>query len=164
MAKTYVGIDNGVSGSCSFLKDSAAATYYPTPIFRQLNYTKTKAYINRVDTKKLKAIFLAELGDSKECLVVLERCMVNPGRFKATISAVRAMEATLIVLEDLGLPYVYMDSKEWQRELLPTGCVGDELKTASSEVGKRLFPHLKDAIKKDADALLMAEHARRKKL
>jgi len=66
-------------------------------------------------------------------------------------------------LEDAQWPYEYIDSKEWQKVLLPKGIKGsDELKKASLDIGKRMFPTLK--IKKDADGLLIAEYLRRKYL
>ena len=99
--------------------------------------------------------------------VFLERPMVNPGRFQATASALRAMEATLIVLEMFKLPLQYVDSKQWQKALLPSGIKGPaELKKASMDIGCRMFPHLSEIIKKqgDADGLLIAEWARRSQL
>jgi hypothetical protein len=87
--------------------------------------------------------------------------MVNSTRFNATLSAIRALEATLIALERSQFPYEYIDSKEWQKVLLPKGLKGsDELKAASLDIGKRLFPSLD--IKKDADGLLIAEYMRRR--
>jgi hypothetical protein len=77
------------------------------------------------------------------------------------LSAVRALEATLIAVEQHQFRYEYIDSKEWQKELLPKNIKGsDELKSASLDVGKRMFPELN--IKKDADGLLIAEYLRRK--
>jgi hypothetical protein len=67
----------------------------------------------------------------------------------------------LIALEESQWAYEYIDSKEWQKSLLPKGLKGsEELKKASLDVGKRLFPSLD--IKKDADGLLIAEYLRRK--
>ena len=96
-------------------------------------------------------------------LVLIERPMVNPARFLASTSALRALEATLIVVEELKLPVRYLDSKEWQSEILPKGVEGpDELKAASLDIGQRLFPSLQ--FKKDADSILIAEWARRNNL
>jgi hypothetical protein len=89
--------------------------------------------------------------------------MVNPQRFKASTSALRALEATIIVLEELRLPFQYIDSKEWQKEMLPKGIKGSsELKKASLDIGNRLFPQFKDVKHGDRDGLLMAEYCRRK--
>lgn len=91
--------------------------------------------------------------------------MINPGRFQASISAVRALEATLITLELLNIPYQYLDSREWQRDILPKGVKGaDELKRASLDVGKRLFPQFAHMFKGDADGILIAHWARLKGL
>jgi hypothetical protein len=59
---------------------------------------------------------------------------------------------------------MYCDSKDWQKDMLPRGCKKEELKTASLDIGKRLFPSIDWKGFKDADSLLMAEWARRKGL
>lgn len=162
--KIYIGIDNGVSGSVGILPwNMYPAEVYKTPVRRVLNYTKAKQWLNRVDGRTLKELCVRYDTDISFCLI--ERPMVNPRRFKATVSALRALEATLIVLEGLGIPYQYIDSKEWQKELLPSGLKGpEELKPASVEVACRLFPHLSEQIRKhkDGDGLLIAEYAKRK--
>ena len=90
--------------------------------------------------------------------------MINPMRFKAPVSAIRAMEATIIFLETTKIPYAFIDSKEWQKALLPHGLKGEELKEASVMVGKRLFPQFAEFIQKhgDADGMLIAEYCKRK--
>lgn len=151
-----IGIDNGVSGSIGIVGDGEAKLF-PTPVFKTLNYTKKKGYINRVDVDKLKA--LLEPYSSLGSIVKIERPMVNPGRFKASLSAIRALEATSVALEQLGLGYVIVDSKEWQGEFLPSGIKGAaNLKKASALKGVQMFPNLKDEIKKqgDADSLFIA--------
>jgi hypothetical protein len=163
--KVYIGIDNGVSGSIGIVTGYVNEVF-KIPVRKVLNYTKTKQWLNRIDGKELKEILSAPFDVSK-IFCLIERPMVNPERFKATVSALRALEATLIVLEDLGIPYQYIDSKEWQKELLPSGLKGpEELKPASVEVACRLFPHLAEQIRKhkDGDGILIAEYARRKGL
>jgi len=120
-----------------------------------LSYTKTKQYITRVDFEELCNILFKWKGKGQ---ATIERPMVNPGRFKTTMSAMRSLEALLIALEMVQIPYLYIDSKEWQKALLPSGLKGDELKKASMDIGIRLFPGCKDEIKKqgDADAMLIA--------
>jgi hypothetical protein len=64
-----------------------------------------------------------------------------------------------------GVSYFFIDSKEWQKELLSSGVIGhDDMKKASMEVGLQLFPSNGAFIKKhgDADGLLIAEWGRRK--
>jgi len=162
----YVGIDNGVSGSVGTISDEThEVSWTPMPIKKCLNYTKSKRWINRVDVVKFKELLFNKIKKflpasfSTNCIVFIERPMVNPGRFQATMSALRCLEATLIVLEEMGLPYVYVDSKQWTKALLPSGLKGsDELKKASLQVAKRLFPSLECV--KDGDSILIAEYAR----
>jgi hypothetical protein len=70
------------------------------------------------------------------------------------------LEATEIVLEELQIPYQFIDSKEWQKVLLPSGLKGDQLKKAALDVAKRLFPKQEIV---NADSLLIAEYCRRVK-
>jgi hypothetical protein len=60
---------------------------------------------------------------------------------------------------------IYIDSKEWQKEMLPKGVKGsDELKKLSLDIGNRLFPQFRDFKHPDRDSLLICEYARRKNL
>lgn len=156
-----IGIDNGVSGSIAILEEHQEAVFLKTPVNTHLSYTKVKQNISRINTDLLSDIL--DLDNSEHTFVFLERPMINPARFKASISAARALEATLITLEDLKLPYQYIDSKEWQKVLLPKGLHKEELKIASLDVGKRLFPTIDFKGFKDADGLLIAEYGRRLK-
>lgn len=181
--KYYIGIDNGVTGSvCVLDENGTCLEYWPTPTEKTLNYTKEKEYITRVKGeilgKKLRPY--AATGT-----VVIERPLVNPGRWKATVSALRCDEATRIVLEILGMRFMYVDSREWQDPMLPNRksapritkkmtteekaraaaaatAYKSETKELSLLTAQRLFPTI--AFKKDGDAALMAEWARRNKL
>jgi hypothetical protein len=158
----YVGIDNGTSSNgIGVVTDSGKSYFFKTPIKKELSYTKVAKKISRIDFPKLVDVFeeIKEIAGEEEVLVGLERPMINPGRFFASMSAMRALEATLIVLEANELAHVYLDSKEWQHVLLPKGLQKEELKTGSLAVGKRLFPKL--PLKGDADGILIAEYLRR---
>jgi hypothetical protein len=160
--KIFIGIDNGVTGSIAILKEGSNSdfTFIKTPVKKELNYTKTKAYINRIEVIKLKELF-SGLEGADFVMALIERPMVNPTRWVASVSAIRALEATQGVLEQLGIPYAFIDSKEWQKALLPSGLKGDELKTASLAVGKRLYPSV--TIKHpDNDGLLIAHYCKQK--
>ena len=154
----FLGIDNGVTGSVGIIMPDNMAIYKPMPVFRQLNYTKSVQWLHRVDGKALTA-FLHDIA--KDCFCMIERPMINPGRWKDTVSAIRALEATQTVLEMLNIPCQFVDSKEWQSVLLPKGLEKEELKEASLQIGKRLFPQIDWSKFKDADGLLLAEFARR---
>lgn len=156
-SRTFIGIDNGVTGGISFINEIEQLIFHEkTPTKRCLNYTKKKAFINRIDFDKLKEI-LGFAGPNSFCMI--ERPMVNPGRFAATISAMRCMEATEIVLEQLQIPYQFIDSKEWQNKLLPSGLKKEELKVASKDVSKRLYPKEKIV---NPDCILIALYCKRK--
>lgn len=159
--KTYIGIDNGVSGTIGIIPfTGGGARFFATPIFSCLNYQKDAKNITRIDAKTLHGI-LSQIDDP---FAVVERPLVNPGMFSATLSAVRALESTLVVLEWLEIPYQFVDSKEWQKAMLPNGTKGPALKTASKDIACRLFPQFREYIKQDADGLLIAEWARRMRL
>ena len=160
---TFIGIDNGTTGTIAIL-DGDTTIFVETPVFETLGYQKSKVrHINRVDVPALKK--LLEQYNPLTTRVVIERPMINVMRFQASISAARSLEATLIVLEALRFGYEYVDSGHWQKALLPAGVKGaPNLKKASKEIGLRMFPMHEEIIKKhgDADALLIAEWARRR--
>jgi hypothetical protein len=158
--RTYVGIDNGVTGTIGIIHD-AEASIYSVPTVKVQDYTKKRKSISRVNTERLERL----LRDWEDVFILLERPMTRPGRYNATISAARCLEATLIVLDRLKIPYQFCDSKEWQRVLLPKHSKDADLKKLSLQVGKRLFPGVRwRGHFKDADGLLIAEWARRCRL
>ena len=170
----FIGIDNGVSGSIGIIDEEGKAHLFPTPTKSDLNYQKTKVkHITRVDVAALRTllkrfVYKAEPGIDPNIKLpakaLVERPMVNPNRFDATTSALRALEATLIVLESLGIGYEYCDSKAWQKKLLPYITVADKkeypvkLKKVSLEVGQRMYPELEWDKFKDADGILIARY------
>ena len=157
-----IGIDNGVSGQIGAIDPGGKVALWHTPTMELLHYTKQKQYFRRIDTPALEDIFKGILDwGYTDAFILLERPMVNPTRFKATESAIRAYEATLIVMERLKIGYRVVDSKEWQKKMLPEGLKGPELKKASLAVGERTFPKVDFTGFKDADGLLLAEYGRR---
>lgn len=164
MSTVYIGIDNGVSGSVGIVADSGVVVgFFPTPTFKAQDYTQRAKNISRVATEELRLRLCTVAGDYQECRVFIERPMVNPGRFMATASALRALEATLVVVEGLLWSVQFIDSRKWQKEFLPAGLHGADLKQVSVDVGCRMWPTLKEPIVRqgDADALFIAEWARR---
>jgi len=158
VSKTIIGIDNGVTGSIGIV-DSSSSYFYKTPVFLTQDYTKKKQNVSRLDCK----VFYNIIENVENPFAVIERPMVNPQRYRATLSAVRCLESTLICLETLSIPYQFVDSKEWQKVMLNSSAKTDDLKKLSRDIGIRLFPKHKEFIlkHKDADSLLMAEWARR---
>lgn len=167
MSKSYWALDNGVTGTIAWIGDNGSG-FIETPVKKEQSYTKARNIITRIDAPKLKAYFEQVLeGHPGNIMAVMERPMISNFRFKASISAARSLEATLCVLESLGVPLLYVDSRQWQSVMLPKGTKGTpDLKKASMDIGCRLFPQHSELIKKhkDADALLIAEWARRTQL
>ena len=154
--RVFIGIDNGVSGAITVLSESGSVLIHiKTPVKNCLNYTKKKAFHNRVNFKSLYNS-LRVVKTNSFCMI--ERPMINPTRWVASTSALRCLEATEIVLEELQIPYQFIDSKEWQKVLLPSGLVKEQLKKAADDVAKRLFPKLTIV---NSDSLLIAEYCRR---
>lgn len=162
MSKIWAGIDNGVSGSIGIVGEGIDAVFTSTPTKKEQDYTKAKKIATRLDYSKFMELF-SGLNKDDIC-VVMERPLVNPSRFVATASALRCHEAELIMIELLGCKHMFIDSKEWQKAMLPKGCSGEELKKASLDIGNRLFPQFEDVKHPDRDGLLIAEYARRKNL
>ena len=133
------------------------------PVKKEFEYTKVKQKITRLSLDFLN--ILDCITDQRNCIAILER-PVTGMPFKAVKSAMRCLEAQLICLELRNIPRMFIDSKQWQKELLPKGCKGTELKYASMDIGIRLFPEHKKLImkQKDADGLLIAEWGRRARL
>jgi len=159
MITVWIGIDNGVSGSIGIITSDEEVKFLHTPIKKCLNYTKEKKFLNRIDYKELFELLCSYSACKINALI--ERPLVNPSMFNATASALRAYEATILALEETEIGYEVTDSKEWQKELLPHGLHKEELKIASLDVAKRLFPKVEFKGFKDADGLLIAEYCRR---
>jgi len=164
----YIGIDNGSTGSIGIIETvSRWSIFGPTPIRKMQDYTKKKKTISRLDTDLfLDLMTRHNTGNENRAnhTAVIERPMINSTRFNASMSAARMLESTITCLEYLRIPYMFVDSKQWQRVMLPrrmSKCTTPQLKKASLDIGLRLFPkHANEIIKqKDADGLLIAEWA-----
>lgn len=161
----YIGIDNGVSGSVGVIGQAGEVDYFgPIPTRTCQDYTKRAKNVSRLDCIRFYYILARFGGTAENTRVFIERPMVNPARFMATGSALRCLEAVLIVLERRMLPVTrYVDSREWQKLMLPAGVKGAaDLKRASRDLGLRRWPGFECEIKKvgDADGLFIAECAR----
>lgn len=171
MKVSYFGLDNGVSGSYGIITvdystGEVKSVFELTPSKKELSYQKSKkAYRTRLDYDRFLSILTELKSSSDKIIFCMERPMINATRMQASLSAIACLEATLIALEQLEISYSYIDSKEWQKVMLPAGLKGsDEQKKASMYIGCRLFPEHKELIQKhkDADGLLIAEYLHKK--
>lgn len=159
----YVGLDNGVSANgIALLGPGDLVKYEKLPTKNELSYTKEEHHITRLDAPGLRKLFIGWNLPKDTTLVVMERIMINPARFRASISAARCLEAELVVIEEFGFDTDYCDSKNWQHVLLPGIEGSDELKAASLKLGQQMFPQFK--LKKDADSLLIGYWAKNRAL
>lgn len=163
-----IGIDNGATGSVGIITPKERE-YFSIPSQSVQDFTKKKQNVSRIDHRGLITI-LSEglsvwLNNGWSVRAYVERPFKNPGSFSSSFNAARALESVLVILESLGIGYEFVDSKQWQKALLPAGVAGSaQLKKASKEIGIRLFPEFESEIKKqkDADGILIAEWAWRK--
>ncbi|MFA5153308.1 MAG: hypothetical protein WC554_12160 [Clostridia bacterium] len=176
MKRCVIGIDNGVSGSICVIHDTGEVFYTKAPTFEQLSYQKEKKYFTRIKTSELRKWLRKNIDEATVIRCYLERPFVNPKAFNATLSAVRAYEATLVVIEELGIPYSTIDSQEWQKDMLPKGIINTkkskdkkerktqkkEAKRAADDIARKLFPSVPIDFEGGGDGLLIAEWARKK--
>jgi hypothetical protein len=164
----YVGQDNGSTGRIAAIDyNGLVKHFWEVPTNETLALTKKMGKVTRVDWQKLRDMYEALKLLSPFLRIFVERPCTGVN-VKVTMLAMRSFEATLIALELAGLrPHRIIDSGEWQSKMLPIGVPPGETKFASREVGCRLFPNHAAMITRtkttDADALLMAECARREK-
>ena len=144
--KTYIGIDPGKSGALALLTEDGQCTVVP---FQESAYT---------------AILKAASGPSSVCCV--EKVGAMPGQgvvsmfnFGHNLGYIEGL------LQAFDIPYQLVPPKTWKKEFSVTSD-----KNTSIEVCRKLFPHVcllpTSRSRKPSDgmaeAMLMAEYARRK--
>ena len=163
--KTVIFIDNGNTGSMGWYGEGGSG-FCLVPVKTRMSHHIKPHKIKAVDGPALSCIIsdiIKQAGHGVEGVIVCrERPMINPRRWKASLSASRADEAETIVLEAAGVPFIYVDSKTWQRGTLPSsgakGVTSSTLKAESMAEGLRRFPEFSALTKKhgDADGILGA--------
>lgn len=146
----FIGQDNGITSTVAILSDNGKPVFEKTPV----KQVKGEKRLNHEGYKKLLEPY------SGKAIAVLERPMINPSRFKASISAAKCHEAMRICLEELGIPFIVIDSRIWQNPLFTGKYNKLTTKQASLELGNDLFPEFKQSKHTDRDSLLMAYYAK----
>lgn len=145
---TYIGIDPGKKGSLAIIYGDG--TIYVTPFDRQ-------RYINALAE-------VAASGDKSVCC--LEHVSAMPGQGVTSMFSFGENFGFIQgVLSALNIPYEFVRAQKWKKEYSITAD-----KNVAVSVCKRLFPQVSllatERCRKDndgmAEALLMAEYARRK--
>lgn len=179
--KTIIGLDNGATGSIGVINTDddyniISYDFEPTPNKNAVNYQKPTlkrgkkhyTHCKRIDFDGLYAFLFENIQkeNCEEITVTIERPLNNPNMYTSTLSAMRALEATVICLEQIGVDYEFIDSKTWQKAILGHDVEGREnLKKKSMKTASALFPVFKNRFskQKDGDGILIAEYVRRKK-
>jgi hypothetical protein len=164
--KIIIGSDNGSTGSIGILHvdDNNTITksqFILTPCKTELGYQKKARNISRLDYPEFCNLLDKELSFGYPITAVVERPYT--GTFVNTaVVAGRCLEGMIIAFEQKNISYTVVDSKGWQKAMLPGIKTSKMLKSASKDVGCRLFPEHKALITKhkDADGILIAEWVR----
>lgn len=151
----FIGQDNGCTGSIGIIRKDNYY-FYKTPTFSTQNYQTSKdSKITRIDFDSFVTL-LEKYSKIGETFALIERPLNNPRLYKASLSAMRSLEASLIAFEKLKIPYKFIDSKIWQGEYLKVKG-SKELKKASREIGSKLF-ELAPTDHDDYDGLFIAKY------
>ncbi len=149
-----IGIDNGTTGTIGIIGPDGS-------IFESMPVKE--ALMGRVSFAALDDLLMPYdcTSGEKQVKAYLERPFTGSAMMiNTTVLSARAFEATLIVLEQAGIGYEVVDSKEWQKAILGNVKGSVNLKKASMLRGMEMFPAHAAQIKKhkDADGLLIASH------
>lgn len=163
MKKYTLGIDNGTTGSIAVIGPDGSI-FEPMPTKKML-MGKAGKIITRVSFGALSGLLMPYdcMGETSKCEVhaFVERPFTGSAMMVNTmVLSARAFEAVLIVLEQAGIGYTVVDSKEWQRGILGAVKGSAALKQASALRGAEMFPMHRAAIEDhgDADSLLIAHY------
>lgn len=177
--KLVIGLDNGATGTiAAIIPEQNYLDFIQTPSKVSLDYPKEIQYINRVDINKLSEFIKKNIKVTKKfykqnikSIVVMQRPMVNPQRFKQSGHALRALEATIITLQNLDIDYIIIDSKKWQHYFFGKNTTQIDLKLQSMKKGLQILnnyniknkdkENISSVIKKhgDADGMLICQFA-----
>jgi len=171
ITNAYIGVDNGVTGTIGG-HFNGETRFIKTPSFKEQNYQKKKVNVTRLNVLEFRKFLVYYAKRADFVRVVIERPMVNPRNFVATGSALRCLEATLIVIEQVNrrysnVSYEFIDSREWQSSLLPRNIKGSAaLKMASMQKAIKLYPEHEVLLRKhkDGDGLLMMKYYMEKEI
>lgn len=174
----YIGIDPGLDGAVAVIDDRGfLVSLDDAPTISVEKPAKKNAKLDK-DGKKKKG--KKRLPLASEMADIIERARTSTtGRISVTIENVHAMPKQGVtsmfsmgrgfgiwegIVSGLRLPVEYVEPSKWKREM---GILRGSDKAASIVAASRLFPGASLSRKKDdgrGDALLIAEHARRKRV
>lgn len=158
--------NSGTTGTVGWLGYRGMSKMVEIPVKKRTSFHKVPHSMTVIDVEELerRICYWMDWGYTEPAAVIAyrERPVINPKRWSESLTAIRADEAVTIMLERMGIKYQYVDSKAWQRHILPSfgkaGTTSDMLKAESKDIGLKMFKSLSDIIEKhgDADGILGA--------
>ena len=163
---TFVGIDNGSTGSIGIIQPEHDAIYMPMPTISEVDFHKDQEHmVTRVNHPVLETIICN--FDPEKTYVTLERPLYNNRMFAQSMSAARAFESVLILLDKYQITRETIDSTQWQNMFFPGNRKSRDkgiTKAMSNKYGKIYFPDLDIMGLKDYDGILIAKFCQMKQM
>ena len=157
-----IGLDNGTTGSLAVYDTNLnLMALHSLPIKNELSYQKKAKHITRIDFPGLCELLTRIKGGENDIHCFMEKPFsCSPRMINTAIISNRCFEAEIIALEECEIGYTVVNSKDWQKVLLPKGIAGSkELKKAALDVAKRLYPYLAEKLNlSNADSVLIAHN------
>lgn len=158
-----IGLDNGTTGSLAVYDTNLnIMAMHNLPVKNGLDYTKKAKHITRIDHPGMcELLTQIKSGTNNDIHVYMEKPFTGGAMFmQNSIKAFRCFEAELIALEECEIGYTVINSKDWQKHIIPKGIKGSkELKKAALEIARRLYPYLSEKLNLgNADSVLIAHH------
>jgi len=157
-----LGLDNGTTGSLSVYDTNLnIMALHTLPVKKELDYTKKAKHITRIDYPGMCDLLNRIKAGTNDIHCYMEKPFMAGAMFMQTsINAFRCFESELIALEESEVGYTVINSKDWQKQVLPKGIKGrKELKKAALDIAKRLYPYLSEKLNiENADSVLISHH------
>ena len=157
---TFIGLDPGLDGGIAFIRDdgNASAEVMPTLAAKKGRELDEKGVLEAVEYWQHESVF---------AVIEAQHPMPKQGTV-STFSLGKVFGALRMALAACGIPYQVVPAQTWQKAVGISGKLGDT-KRQSVAVAQRLFPDVdlratprcRKAHDGLADALLIAEYARR---
>lgn len=148
MYRYRIGIDNGTTGRVTVLDENGALIdYFQKPLRTHRLHTKEYATRQRIDVQRYKD----KLRSYADGRVLFERPFAGT-RVKAVVSGETCLEAEMIALEQLGIPYSFCASTDWQPRFL--GVSSEDTKVVSLRKGRERWGYVD--FEDDADSAFIA--------
>lgn len=155
-----IGIDNGCTGTVSLFHNGELVDFFEQFSYkwRKPHVKKRNSYMSRIDYERLSKWLTMVKMSYDSVIAVIERPMTDETRLQQTISSHHAQEAVMIALESHGIPFMTVDSSEWQKRYLEGVSGSKLLKKSSMDRASSEYPKFCEAVTShgDGDAIYIA--------